>query len=94
MILDLTMCRVPRVKQRKKPVTFFLGTLEGGREFLPGFCPATALPHCPWLPAPPLSVLSVPSTSTCPTRRAGRGYLFYPVLFPAPRTVPDRRNSG
>lgn len=53
----LTTFRVPRMEQRKKPVTFFPGTLEGGREFLPGFCPAMVLPHCPQLQAPPLCLV-------------------------------------
>lgn len=41
---------------------------------------------------PPLSPclsLSVPSISTCPPTRAGRGCLSYPVPSPAPRTVPE-----
>lgn len=85
------------MEQREKPVTFFPGALGGGRVSRSSFCSATVLPHCPRLAAPPLSPclsLSVPSISTCPPTRAGRGCLSYPVPSPAPRTVPEETLVG
>lgn len=85
------------MEQRKKPVTFFPGAL-GGREGIPlKFLLRYSSASLPQLAAPPLSPclsLSVPSISTCPPTRAGRGCLSYPVPSPAPRTVPEETLVG